>query len=135
MAPVSPLAPHGATTRIGKSGSGHFPRQPKIPGRDQEFGVSPRRTTRLSGRSSPGCVSRDRDVNLEARPLSWLALGTAYALFTSWVERQFSGAVGPDFAMTLAARCLLAARVVWFYALKLLWPADLNTVARGAGAA
>src|ERR1035437_8998194 len=42
MAPVSPLAPHGATTRIGKSGSGHFPRQPKIPGRDQEFGVSAR---------------------------------------------------------------------------------------------
>src|ERR1019366_2109588 len=40
MAPVSPLAPHGATTRIGKSGSGHFPRQPKIPGRDQEFGDS-----------------------------------------------------------------------------------------------
>src|ERR1039458_2319069 len=40
MAPVSPLAPHGATTRIGKSGSGHFPRQPKIPERDQEFGDS-----------------------------------------------------------------------------------------------
>src|ERR1017187_1514572 len=40
MAPVSPLAPHGATTRIGKSGSGHFPRQPKIPGRDQEVGDS-----------------------------------------------------------------------------------------------
>src|ERR1017187_6284004 len=45
MAPVSPLAPHGATTRIGKSGSGHFPRQPKIPGRDQEFGGYP--TARL----------------------------------------------------------------------------------------
>jgi tetratricopeptide (TPR) repeat protein len=62
----------------------------------------------------------------DIRPLvPWLALGAAYGLFTSWVERQFIGAVGPDFAMTLAAHCLLAARVVWFYACKLLWPAGL----------
>ena len=66
------------------------------------------------------------DWKLDIRPLvPWLALGVSYGLFTSWVERRFIGAVGPDFALTLAARCLLAARVVWFYALKLLWPADL----------
>jgi tetratricopeptide (TPR) repeat protein len=66
------------------------------------------------------------DWRPDIRPLvPWLALGVAYGLFTSWVERQFIGAVGQDFAMTLAARFLLAARVVWFYALKLLWPTDL----------
>jgi len=62
----------------------------------------------------------------DIRPLvPWLALGAGYGLFTSWVERSFSGAVGPDFAMSIGARCLLAPRVVWFYAGKLLWPARL----------
>ncbi len=67
------------------------------------------------------------DWKPDIRPLiPWLGIGASYGLFTSLVERRFTGAAGPDFAMTLAARCLLAARVVWFYALKLFWPADLT---------
>jgi tetratricopeptide (TPR) repeat protein len=62
----------------------------------------------------------------DIRPLvPWLAAGAAYGLFTSWVERSFNQAVGPDFALAPVSRCLLAPRVVWFYALKLLWPANL----------
>jgi tetratricopeptide (TPR) repeat protein len=67
------------------------------------------------------------DWKLDIRPLiPWLAIGASYGVFTSWAERRYTGAVGPDFALTMGARCLLAARVVWFYALKLLWPADLT---------
>src|ERR1039457_686755 len=82
MAPVSPLAPHGATTRIGKSGLGHFPRQPKIPGRDQEFGDSSRRLVarqtlaaslvgaRLALPDDPTCVGRTTNSPRDsARPV------------------------------------------------------------------
>lgn len=69
-----------------------------------------------------GRLDWERDV----KPLvPWLALGASAGLFTAWVERQFIGAQGPDFALTLVARCLLAGRVIWFYLSKLAWPADL----------
>jgi tetratricopeptide (TPR) repeat protein len=55
----------------------------------------------------------------------WVALGATAGLFTAWVERTYIGAKGPDFALTLLQRALLAGRVLWFYALSLLWPANL----------
>lgn len=54
--------------------------------------------------------------------LPWFAAGAAAGLFTAWVERTYIGAAG---TLTLLDRCLLAARAVWFYAAKLLWPATL----------
>jgi tetratricopeptide (TPR) repeat protein len=41
------------------------------------------------------------------------------------VERQFIGAQGAAYALTIPQRFLLAGRVPWFYAGKLLWPFDL----------
>lgn len=57
--------------------------------------------------------------------LPWFALGLVAGLFTAWVERNLVGAEGAAFELTLLERVLLAGRVIWFYAGKLLWPADL----------
>jgi tetratricopeptide (TPR) repeat protein len=62
----------------------------------------------------------------DVRPLlPWLALSVAAGLFTAWVERTYIGARGADFALTPAERFLLAGRVIWFYAGKVIWPANL----------
>jgi len=60
--------------------------------------------------------------------LPWLAGGAAAGLFTAWVERKFIGAAGPEYALTLVQRCLIAGRALWFYLGKLVWPANLTFV-------
>jgi tetratricopeptide (TPR) repeat protein len=66
------------------------------------------------------------DWKRHVRPLlPWFALGAAAGLLTAWVERKFIGAEGPEFALTLVERFLVAGRAVWFYLGKLVWPADL----------
>ncbi|HEY1794147.1 MAG TPA: tetratricopeptide repeat protein [Opitutaceae bacterium] len=62
----------------------------------------------------------------DAAPLiPFFAAGISAGLFTAWVERTYIGASGPDFALGLAERFLLAGRVVWFYLGKVLWPSGL----------
>jgi Flp pilus assembly protein TadD len=62
----------------------------------------------------------------DAMPLlPWFAIGIPAGLFTAWVERTIIGAHGAVFALTLPQRFLLAGRVIWFYAWKLIWPASL----------
>jgi tetratricopeptide (TPR) repeat protein len=56
----------------------------------------------------------------------WFAIGASAGLFTAWVERTFIGAEGADFMLTLLQRVLLAGRVIWFYASKLLFPVNLT---------
>jgi len=69
-----------------------------------------------------GRLSWRRDV----RPLiPFFVLGVASGLFAAWVERKLIGAQGGTFDLTLLERCLLAARIVWFYLGKLVWPAEL----------
>ena len=57
--------------------------------------------------------------------LPWFALGASAGLFTAWVEMTVIGAGGADFSLSLIQRVLLAARVIWFYAGNLVWPANL----------
>jgi len=57
--------------------------------------------------------------------MPWLVLGAGAGLFTSWVERRFVGASGPEFDLGIVQRSLLACRAVWFYLGKLAWPANL----------
>ena len=57
--------------------------------------------------------------------LPWFAVALATGLFTGWVERKLIGAEGATFDLTLAQRCLLAGRVIWFYLEKMLWPVHL----------
>jgi tetratricopeptide (TPR) repeat protein len=66
------------------------------------------------------------DLRRDIRPLlPWIALGAVSGLFTAWVERTIIGAQGAAFALTVIQRFLLAGRAIWFYATKLLWPANL----------
>src|SRR5574342_294751 len=55
----------------------------------------------------------------------FFVVGAALGLVTAWVERHHVGAEGEDFAFTWVDRGLIAGRAVWFYAEKLLWPANL----------
>jgi len=62
----------------------------------------------------------------DIRPLlAWFPVGAAAGLFTAWVERRFVGAEGADYTLSLARRVLLAGRAIWFYAAKIVWPANL----------
>jgi tetratricopeptide (TPR) repeat protein len=57
--------------------------------------------------------------------LPWFAFGAVAGLFSGWVERHYIGAEGSAFDLGGLQRLLLASRAVWFYAGKLVWPADL----------
>jgi tetratricopeptide (TPR) repeat protein len=62
----------------------------------------------------------------DALPLvPWLAMGMTAGLFTAWVERTYIGARGADFLLTPIQRVLIAGRAIFFYAHKLVWPANL----------
>jgi protein O-mannosyl-transferase len=54
--------------------------------------------------------------------LPFFLIGAVLGLLTVRVEVHQVGAQGPEWAMTLAERMLIAGRAVWFYAAKLLWP-------------
>ena len=57
--------------------------------------------------------------------LPFFALAAGLGLVTTWLEKTSVGARGPDWAISLPQRCLIAGRALWFYAGKLLWPANL----------
>jgi tetratricopeptide (TPR) repeat protein len=63
----------------------------------------------------------------DALPLApWFAVAVPMGLLTAWVERTYIGANGRDFNLTFPERFLLAGRIPWFYAMKLLWPSGLT---------
>jgi tetratricopeptide (TPR) repeat protein len=55
----------------------------------------------------------------------FVAMGIGMGLLTVWWERHHQGTEGKLFEMGLVERMLVASRAVWFYAGKLLWPANL----------
>ena len=55
----------------------------------------------------------------------WLGIGAAAGLLTAWIERHYVGAFGANFDLSPVQRVLLAGRVPWFYAAKLVWPFPL----------
>ncbi len=57
--------------------------------------------------------------------LPWFGIAVPIGLFTAWVERQYIGAQGVEFALSFRQRVLLAGRALWFYAAKVVWPVDL----------
>jgi tetratricopeptide (TPR) repeat protein len=63
----------------------------------------------------------------DVQPLiPWFVLGASAGLFTAWIEKTMVGASGADFALTPLERVLVAGRVPWFYAAKLVWPVHLT---------
>lgn len=57
--------------------------------------------------------------------LPFVAVGAADGLGVAWVEWKVIGAQGSDFAFSWLERGLIAGRAAWFYAWKIVWPADL----------
>jgi tetratricopeptide (TPR) repeat protein len=72
-----------------------------------------------------GNVSWKRDV---APSLPFFILGMGAGLFTAWVERNFVGAQGTVFQLSILQRCLIAGRDFWFYLFKLIWPQRLTFI-------
>jgi tetratricopeptide (TPR) repeat protein len=60
------------------------------------------------------------------RVAPFFAMGLVMGLVSIWWERHQQGTVGETFAIGWVSRCLIASRAVWFYAGKLIWPADLS---------
>jgi tetratricopeptide (TPR) repeat protein len=56
----------------------------------------------------------------------FFAMGLMMGLVSVWWERHHQHAVGETFAIGWVSRLLIASRAVWFYAGKLIWPANLS---------
>lgn len=65
---------------------------------------------------------RWRDV---APLIPFFAVGIVLAVLTIWMEKNYVGAHGQEWDLSLADRLLIAGRAVWFYTGKLIWPAPL----------
>jgi len=74
-------------------------------------------------------------LRLEKKPINWrrlaqvapfVAMGIAMGLMAMWWERHHQDAKGKPFEIGLTERVLIASRALWFYASKLLWPANLT---------
>jgi tetratricopeptide (TPR) repeat protein len=72
---------------------------------------------------------------LEKMPINWrrlaqvapfVAMGIGMGLMAMWWERHHHDTEGKLFEIGLMERVLIASRAVWFYAGKLLWPANLT---------
>jgi hypothetical protein len=55
-------------------------------------------------------------------------IGLGMGLHTAWLEKHHVGASGAEWSFSLAERCLIAGRALWFYAGKLVWPAPLTFI-------
>lgn len=53
-------------------------------------------------------------------------VGVVLGLFTIWLERHHVGAQGLEWQLSFVERFLVAGRALWFYAWKLVWPAELT---------
>jgi Tfp pilus assembly protein PilF len=63
-----------------------------------------------------------RDV-VPILPLFAVAIGMGAT--TAWLERHHVGAAGNEWRLTLLEKIIAAGRIAWFYAGKLVWPANL----------
>ena len=64
-------------------------------------------------------------VNIIYAMLPFFAAGLAAGINTSWMEKTLVGASGPEWDISAVERFLIAGRALWFYAYKLVWPAEL----------
>jgi hypothetical protein len=67
-----------------------------------------------------GAIGR-REVALT---LPLFGVGAGIGLLTVWLERKHAGAEGPEWAFSLADRCVIAGRSLAFYLQSLIWPGE-----------
>jgi protein O-mannosyl-transferase len=60
--------------------------------------------------------------------LPFFAFGLGLGLLTAWLEKHHVRAEGDEWALTFGQRSLIAGRALWFYASKILWPANLTFI-------
>jgi tetratricopeptide (TPR) repeat protein len=60
--------------------------------------------------------------------IPFFVIGFVLGLTTAWLEKHHVGAAGAAWSLTLADRVILAGRALWFYAFKLIWPAELTFI-------
>ena len=58
--------------------------------------------------------------------LPFFLVGLVLGLHTAWLEKTHVGASGVEWSLTLLERCLVAGRVLWFYASNLVCPLHLT---------
>ncbi|MHB8834564.1 MAG: tetratricopeptide repeat protein [Candidatus Methylomirabilia bacterium] len=68
---------------------------------------------------------REREM-LALLPL--VVIGAVYGGVTVWMEKFHVGARGEEWALSVFERVLVAGRALWFYAGKIVWPADLTFI-------
>lgn len=54
-------------------------------------------------------------------------IGAVLGLTTAWIEKTHVGA-GREWTLSLAERCLVAGRALWFYLFSLTWPSNLTFI-------
>ena len=69
-----------------------------------------------------GRIARHHLLNL----LPFFGAGIGMGIMTAWMERDYVGARGPDWALSIADRVLIAGRAICFYAGKIVWPTKLT---------
>jgi tetratricopeptide (TPR) repeat protein len=60
--------------------------------------------------------------------IPFFALAFAMGQVTIWVERHNVGAIGNQWSLGLAGKLIVAGKVLWFYALKDVWPSHLTFI-------
>ncbi|HEY1685407.1 MAG TPA: tetratricopeptide repeat protein [Tepidisphaeraceae bacterium] len=60
----------------------------------------------------------------------FVILGLAMSMVTSWFEVHIVGASGPEWDHTWVQKIFIASHAIWFYAVKLLVPANLSFIYR-----
>lgn len=66
----------------------------------------------------------DRTAILQMIPFAIIGVGMGYV--SIWWERNIQGTFGTEFAFGFMDRLLVAARAIWFYLGKLVWPTKLT---------
>jgi len=60
--------------------------------------------------------------------IPFFVVGIALGYVTICMERDHVGAQGDEWSLTMLEKCLLAGRIPWFYAMKLIYPDDLTFI-------
>lgn len=69
------------------------------------------------------------ELKRDVRPLlPFIGIVVVAGAVTGWMERNFRGAEGSEYQLSILQRLLLAGRAFWFCLAKLFWPVNLTLI-------